>query len=51
MAKKIKLKFFTDKRGTLTVLDKEIKFKIKRVYFIHNAKGVRGQHRDRKSVV
>ena len=39
MAKKIKLKYFTDERGTLTVLDKEIKFKIKRAYFIHNAKG------------
>ena len=50
MAKKIKLKYFTDKRGTLTVLDKEIKFKIKRAYFIHNGKGIRGKHRHKKNI-
>ena len=34
MAKIINLKNFKDKRGTLTVIEKEIKFKIKRVYYI-----------------
>ena len=50
MAKKIKLKQFTDERGTLTVLEKEIKFKIKRFYFIHNGKGIRGKHRHKKNI-
>ena len=42
MAKIINLKNFKDKRGTLTVIEKEIKFKIKRVYYIYNAVGIRG---------
>ena len=50
MAKKIKLKYFTDERGTLTVLNNEIKFKIRRVYFIHDAKGIRGKHRHKKNI-
>ena len=48
MAKIINLKNFKDKRGTLTVIEKEIKFKIKRVYYIYNAVGIRGKHRHKK---
>ncbi len=50
MAKKIKLKSYKDKRGILTVLDKELKFKVKRVYFIYNAKKTRGEHRHKKNI-
>ena len=50
MPKKIKLISFKDKRGILTVLDKEIKFKIKRVYYIYNVDGQRGGHRHKKNI-
>ena len=50
MAKKIILKNHKDKRGILTVVDQEIKFKIKRIYFIYEAKGVRGEHRHKKNI-
>ena len=50
MAKKIKLKKFTDKRGSLTVLDKEIKFKVERTYLIYNAGKERGGHRHKKNI-
>ena len=50
MAKIINLKNFKDKRGTLTVIEKEIKFKIKRVYYIYNAVGIRGEHRHKKNI-
>lgn len=50
MAKIIKLKSFKDKRGILTVIEKEIKFKIKRVYYIYNVSGTRGQHRHKKNI-
>ena len=44
------LKNFKDKRGSLTVIEKEIKFKIKRVYYIYDAKGIRGKHRHKKNI-
>jgi len=50
MAEKIKLKSHSDTRGILTVLDNEIKFKIKRVYFIYNVKKTRGGHRHKKNI-
>ena len=50
MAKKIKLKKFTDKRGSLTVLDKEIKCKVERTYLIYNAGKERGGHRHKKNI-
>ena len=49
MAKIIKLPSFKDGRGILTVLDKELPFKVKRVYFIYNAKGIRGCHSHKKN--
>jgi dTDP-4-dehydrorhamnose 3,5-epimerase-like enzyme len=50
MAKIIKFKSYKDKRGILTVIEKEIKFRIKRVYFIYGASGIRGQHRHKKNI-
>ena len=49
MAKIVNLKNFKNKTGTLTVIEKEIKFKIKRVYYIYNAVGIRGKHRHKKN--
>mgnify|MGYP006093650945 FL=1 len=49
MARKIKLKSFKDERGILTVLDKEIKFKFKRVYYIYDILKKRGGHRHKKN--
>ena len=48
MAQLIKVKQFDDTRGCLTVLQDEIPFEIKRVFFIEGAAGyVRGGHRHR----
>lgn len=46
MAKLIDLKTFTDKRGNLTVIEKEIPFDIKRIFYIYGVdSSVRGKHR------
>ncbi|MEP6596726.1 MAG: FdtA/QdtA family cupin domain-containing protein [Ginsengibacter sp.] len=46
MAELIAIKQFDDSRGCLTVIQKEIPFEIKRVFFIEGAAGyVRGGHR------
>ncbi len=52
MAHIIKFKTFTDERGSLTVVEKEVPFNIKRVYYIYGVKGkaVRGQHRHHKTI-
>lgn len=50
MAKKIKLKSYKDKRGILTALDKELKFDIKRIYYIQNPKQIRGKHAHKKNI-
>lgn len=46
MAYMIKLKSFTDKRGRLTVMDKELPFDFKRLYYINGVTGEseRGGH-------
>ena len=49
MAEIIRLKDFIDKRGILTVLDSEIKFKVKRVYYMYKLNGERGGHRHKKT--
>ena len=49
MAKLIDLPTFTDGRGELSVLEKAVPFAIRRVYFIHHARGLRGGHRHRKN--
>ena len=50
MAYLINLETFTDKRGSLTVLDKELPFIIKRVYYIYNATTLRAGHRHKKTI-
>ena len=51
MADLIELKTITDTRGDLTVLEKEIDFLIKRVFYINNvpANIERGGHRHKKT--
>jgi len=46
MAKIINLKTFSDNRGELTVIEQELPFEIKRVFYIYNVNdSVRGGHR------
>ena len=49
MVKKIIVPKFKNTTGTISVIEKKIKFKIKRVYFIYNITGVRGGHRHKKT--
>lgn len=42
-------KHFSDERGSLYVIDKLLPFEIKRLFYIVNAKGVRGGHRHIKT--
>ena len=46
MAYTIELKTITDERGSLTVIEKEVPFQIKRVYYVYNMPGdaSRGRH-------
>lgn len=52
MAYLISLKTFSDKRGNLTVIeDKELPFKIKRVFYIYGVdNSVRGGHRHKTTI-
>ena len=51
MAKMFDLPTFQDPRGSLTVLQEEIPFKIARVYWIYGADGsLRGGHRHLKTI-
>ena len=51
MAKLINLTTFRDHRGSLTVIEKELPFSIKRVYYIYDAgDSVRGGHRHKITV-
>ena len=52
LAKLIKLKTHTDTRGSLTVLQDEVPFSIKRMYYIYNLdpNEIRGGHRHHKNV-
>lgn len=49
MAYLIDLPTFQDSRGNLTVIEKLLPFKIKRVYFIYNVLSKRGGHRHKKT--
>ncbi len=51
MPKKIKIPTFSDNRGSLGVIEKFIKFKIKRVYYLYNLKKniSRGKHAHKKN--
>ena len=51
MPKLIKLNSFHESRGSLTVLEKDIPFSIKRVFYIYNVDdSVRGNHRHHKTI-
>lgn len=51
MAHLIQLKTHHDKRGNLTVIEKEIPFPIKRIFYIYGVDdSVRGKHRHRKTI-
>jgi dTDP-4-dehydrorhamnose 3,5-epimerase-like enzyme len=52
MSKKIKIPTFSDNRGSLGVIEKYVKFKIKRVYFLYNLKKKisRGKHAHKKNI-
>jgi dTDP-4-dehydrorhamnose 3,5-epimerase-like enzyme len=51
MARLINLRTFTDKRGSLTVIEKILPFEIKRVFYIYGVdESVRGKHRHHKTV-
>ena len=45
-----KLPTFEDNRGSLTVIEKEIPFKIKRIYYLYKLKNQRGGHRHNKNI-
>lgn len=51
MAKLVSLKKFTDPRGNLTVLDRDLPFPVKRVYYIYGVskESVRAGHRHKKN--
>jgi dTDP-4-dehydrorhamnose 3,5-epimerase-like enzyme len=51
MAKLLRLTTHKDQKGDLTVIEKNIPFDIKRVYYIYNVdKSVRGGHRHLKTI-
>jgi dTDP-4-dehydrorhamnose 3,5-epimerase-like enzyme len=50
MAKVTDIPTFVDTRGELSVLERIVKFPIRRVYFIHHAEGLRGGHRHKKNI-
>ena len=49
MAKLIKLKTHSNNTGKITVIEKILPFKIKRIYFIHGISGERGAHAHKKN--
>lgn len=49
MGKIIDLATFSDPRGDLTVIEKILPFQVKRIYFIYNVEGKRGEHRHKKT--
>ncbi len=50
MAKLVRLETHQDNRGKLTVLEKNIPFKIKRVFYIYGVdNSIRGNHRHKKT--
>jgi len=51
MAYIIKLKSYSDNRGTLSVIENDLPFKIKRIFYIYNVdNSTRGQHRHKKTI-
>jgi len=52
MARLIDLKTFSDQRGSLSVIEQEIPFQVRRVYYIYDVPGdkVRAGHRHKKNI-
>jgi dTDP-4-dehydrorhamnose 3,5-epimerase-like enzyme len=51
MASLIELKTFTDGRGSLTVIEKELPFEVKRIFYIYNIdESQRAKHRHHKTI-
>jgi len=50
MAHVINLPTFCDDRGSLVVLEKQLPFKIKRLYYVFGVTTKRGGHRHKKSI-
>jgi hypothetical protein len=51
MAELIRLKTFREKTGSLTVIEKNLPFEIKRIFYIYEVDdSVRGKHRHHKTV-
>jgi len=50
MAYIIDLPTFSDNRGSLTVVEKQLPFEIKRFYYIYGADAKRGGHRHKKAI-
>jgi hypothetical protein len=51
MSKIIRIKNIIDSRGCLTVFEKNIPFKIKRVFILSNLKKNRGGHQHKKTIL
>jgi hypothetical protein len=50
MSKLIKIKKFSNSSGSLNVIEKNLPFKIKRVFFIYDIKNSRGNHGHKKTL-
>lgn len=50
MPQLIKLPTHKDARGNLTIIDQILPFDIKRIFYIYDAEGVRGEHRHIKNI-
>lgn len=49
MARILELKEFCDERGALCVIEDQLPFSIRRVYWIYQASGIRGGHAHKKT--
>jgi dTDP-4-dehydrorhamnose 3,5-epimerase-like enzyme len=50
MSKVINIPTFSNNKGSLSVIESLLNFSIKRVYYIYNIRGIRGQHRHFKTI-
>jgi hypothetical protein len=50
MSKVIYIPTFSNNKGSLSVIESLLNFSIKRVYYIYNIRGVRGQHSHFKTI-
>ena len=46
----IKIPTFTDSRGSLSVIEKQLPFRIKRIFYLYNLSAQRGGHRHKKTI-